>query len=106
MGQVRAQHWAGVIALGTSFLAASPALGEASCGPRAMVLAALADQFGESRRGYGLAGEAAVMEVFASDETGTWTITITTPDGVTCLAASGVGFETLAESLPPPGDPA
>jgi hypothetical protein len=106
MGQVRAKHWAGPLALGAGLLAAGPALSEASCGPRAMVLAALADRFGESRRGYGLAGEAAVMEVFASDETGTWTITITTPDGVTCLAASGVGFETLAESLPPPGDPA
>lgn len=45
-----------------------------------------------------------VVEVFASLETGTWTITITRPDGLTCLAASGEGFENLVEVLPPDGD--
>ena len=45
------------------------------------------------------------MEVFASPETGTWTITVTTAAGMTCLVASGQAFEELAESLPQ-GDPA
>lgn len=47
-----------------------------------------------------------VMETFASGETGSWTITVTTPNGMTCLVASGQAFETLAEALPQPGDDA
>ena len=48
----------------------------------------------------------AVVEVFASDETGTWTITVTTPNGMTCLVASGQSFEALAEALPAKGNDA
>ena len=35
----------------------------------------------------------AVVEVFASSDTGTWTITVTNASGVTCLVASGQAFE-------------
>jgi hypothetical protein len=49
----------------------------------------------------GLAGEAAVMELFASDATGTWSITMTLPDGRMCLMASGSGYE--AEASTPAG---
>jgi hypothetical protein len=48
----------------------------------------------------GLGANNAVVEVFASEETGTWTITVTMPSGLTCLVASGQSFETLAEALP------
>ena len=54
----------------------------------------------------GLGANNQVIEVFASSETGTWTITVTTPAGVTCLVASGQAFEELAEALPPPGNDA
>ena len=70
------------------------------CDARAVVTAFLADRFGESRRALGLAGEAAVMELFASDATGTWTITMTLPDGQMCLMASGAGYEAVTEGLP------
>ena len=43
-----------------------------------------------------------MVEVFASRDTGTWTITVTRPSGLTCLVASGQAFETLAEALPGP----
>ena len=77
----------------------------AQCGPRAVVVAQLAERYGESRRGMGLAGNAAIVEVFVS-ETATWTVTVTMPDGRTCLLASGTGWETLDEALPAKGDPA
>ena len=47
-----------------------------------------------------------MMEMFASSGTGTWTLTVTTPDGTTCLVASGTGFQALAEAVPLIGDPA
>ena len=47
-----------------------------------------------------------VMELFASADTGSWTITVTLPEGTTCLVASGQNFEPITEELPAKGDPA
>ncbi|SHJ42132.1 hypothetical protein SAMN05444404_2037 [Ruegeria lacuscaerulensis ITI-1157] len=72
-----------------------------NCAPRPDVLQRLAETYGETRRGIGMARQGTVMEVFASDETGTWTIIVTLPNGLTCLVAAGEAYETLAEALPP-----
>ncbi len=71
-----------------------------NCAPREAVVDRLASGYGESRQSMGLGANNSVVEVFASAETGTWTITVTTPNGVTCLVASGQAFEELAEALP------
>jgi hypothetical protein len=76
------------------------------CGPRAAVLAHLATKFSETRQSVGLAANNMVMEVHASLETGSWTITVTSADGTTCLVASGQGYEAVAEDLPAKGAPA
>lgn len=76
------------------------------CAPRDAVISLLSGKYGETRRGIGLAGNQAVMEVFAAATTGTWTITVTLPDGTTCLVATGEGFEAVVEALPAVGDPA
>jgi hypothetical protein len=77
-----------------------------NCGPRDHVVARLAESYGESRQSIGLGGENQVVEVFASLETGTWTITVTLPNGMTCLVASGQAFEAVAERLPAAGSDA
>ncbi|MCE8520708.1 hypothetical protein KBY24_05650 [Ruegeria pomeroyi] len=77
-----------------------------NCAPRQMVLDQLAQKYGEARRGIGLVQQGSVMEVFASDETGTWTITVTLPNGMTCMVASGQSYEALAEALPTSGNDA
>ena len=71
-----------------------------NCAPRDAVVERLAEGYGETRQSMGLGANNAVVEVFASEETGTWTITVTMPSGLTCLVASGQSFETLAEALP------
>ncbi|MEX0305826.1 MAG: hypothetical protein AB3N12_00435 [Ruegeria sp.] len=71
------------------------------CAPRDNVIKRLVENYGETRRGIGIARQGAIMELYASDNTGSWTITVTLPDGITCLVASGQAFETLAEALPP-----
>jgi arginine/lysine/ornithine decarboxylase len=78
----------------------------AQCGPRALVMAQLADRFGETRRSMGIAANNMVMEMFASEASQSWTITVTTPQGQTCLVASGQGFEAMVEELPAKGEPA
>nr|WP_254684998.1 hypothetical protein [Tateyamaria omphalii] len=77
-----------------------------NCGPRDIVVSRLAEGYGETRQSMGLGANNSVIEVFASDESGTWTITVTTPNGVTCLVASGQAFEALAEALPAKGSDA
>jgi hypothetical protein len=88
------------LGFGGVILATQIAHSNPQCDSRAAVTALLADRYGETRRAIGLAGDTAVMELFASDATGTWTITITLPDGKMCLMASGSGYETVTEGLP------
>lgn len=78
----------------------------ANCAPREIVVERLASKYGESRQSMGLGANNAVIEVFASLETGTWTITVTSVHGMTCLVASGQAFEELAEALPAKGNDA
>jgi len=91
------------LGFGGAILAAQIAHSSPQCGPHDEVTSLLAERYGETRRALGLAGETAVMELFASDTTGTWTITITTPDGQMCLMASGAGYEAKTEELPAAG---
>lgn len=78
----------------------------ANCAARSVVMTELSSKYRETRHAMGMAAKAAVMEIFASPDTGTWTMTVTTPDGTTCLIASGDHFEVLADLPPPKGDPA
>lgn len=87
-------------------LASTAAHAQQQCGEREKVVAHLTEKYGETRRGMGLAANNGVMEVFASDSSGTWTITVTMADGMTCLVASGQAFETVKEPLPAKGSPA
>ena len=92
--------------LGLMVLAADQlAAQQGNCAPRDVVLQRLAEGYGETRQAIGLGGNNAVVEVFAS-EVGSWTITVTLPNGVTCLIASGQAYEQLAEALPAKGDDA
>lgn len=74
-----------------------------NCAQREIVLDRLNDGFSETRQSIGMASSNAVVETFANLETGTWTITVTLPNGMTCLVASGEGFELLQEELTPAG---
>lgn len=76
------------------------------CAPRADVLAVLGGKYGEARRGVGIAGQNAMMELFVNETTGTWTMTATTPEGKTCLIASGSAFEPVTDPAPAKGSPA
>lgn len=89
--------------LGLAF-AAPAAHGETrSCAQREKVVARLAERFGETLQSIGLQSERGVVEVYASEATGTWTILLTGPDGAACLLAAGEAWETRLEA---PGAPA
>lgn len=93
-----------LIACGASALSCLPVQAQSSqCAPRDMVVQRLADAYGETQHSIGLAANNMVVEVFASDTSGSWTITVTGSDGVTCLVASGQAFEAISETAPKPG---
>ena len=91
-----------------AFLLTGPAIAQSGpkCAPREMVVDRLAKKFGETRQSIGLGANNAVVEVFASDTSGSWTITVTSASGMTCLVASGQAYETMAEALPAEGNDA
>lgn len=93
------------LSLSIVFLMVAPAAA-AQCARRDQVVERLERTYGEQRRGIGLAGDnRGVIEVFASDQTGTWTITITLPSGQSCLVASGQNWSPAPVPAKAQGDP-
>ncbi|MAS43852.1 MAG: hypothetical protein CML43_12135 [Rhodobacteraceae bacterium] len=81
--------------------------GGSMCGDRGKVVSRLAEKYGETRRGYGLQRGSAVVEVYASGDTGSWTILLSTPNGLACLLAAGQNWApTPEEAAAVLGDPA
>ena len=94
-----------ILGLAATLTMASAANAQAVCGQRTSILERLSSQYGETRRGMGLGANNGIVEVFASDETGTWTITVTMPDGRMCLVASGESYEDSMDPLKTSGIP-
>ena len=94
---------AGVMALGT-FLAAggAHASDERMCAKRDEITALLGDRYDEAPRAMGVSesGDAA-FELYLSP-TGTWTITMTTSNNLTCVMAAGKHWQqrgTVADAV-------
>lgn len=68
----------------------------ATCAARETVVDRLANAYGETVQSMGLGANNGIVEIFASTQTGTWTITVTMPNGMTCLVASGQAFEDIS----------
>ncbi|MEM6306584.1 MAG: hypothetical protein AAF701_01200 [Pseudomonadota bacterium] len=81
---------------------AAPGVGQPqNCAPRDSVLTRLSNDYGETRRSVAMGQNETVVEVFASDTTGSWSITVTLPNGLTCLVASGQAYEAV-QTAPKP----
>ncbi len=59
------------------------------------MVAALKKKYQEQRRGLGVAANYGVMEFFVSPK-GTWTVVMSTPNGMSCILAAGRDWEELA----------
>jgi len=92
----------GGLILATLWAAQSGAADVLACAERQVVIDRLESHFGETRQSIGLGRGDRVVELFASTETGSWTIIVTRPDGLTCLLATGEAFEDI---IVPQGDP-
>lgn len=77
-----------------------PASAQTACAPRGDIVEKLKDKYGEVQRGMGLGGTTAIVEIWSSEKTGTWTIVMTRPNGTTCILAAG---DNWSESPEEPG---
>lgn len=64
------------------------------CGERTTIMDHLEDGYSEKPVAMGLDAQGRVLEVLAAPS-GTWTMLVSTPGGLTCLIASGVAWEEL-----------
>jgi hypothetical protein len=72
----------------------------AACADRAQVVSRLEERYGETLQSMGLHQNNNLLEVYASAETGTWTILVTRPDGIACLIAAGQMWEATPVRAP------
>ncbi len=83
----------------------TPVQAQIACDTRDSIVETLGKVYGEVRRGRGMAGPLAIFEIWASEETGSWTILKTTPNGLTCIMAVGDGWHDDTGELTPSGSP-
>ena len=78
---------------------ATPAVAQSAvCGERSAIIDRLQSKYGETRLGLGVGRENGVVEIYTSETTGSWTILMTLPTGMTCLMAAGEAWEDVAEA--------
>ena len=79
--------------IASSMLAASASAGQMpACGERTQLVKAMNHIFDEKPRASGLMSSKELFEVFVAPN-GTWTILITNPQGISCIAAAGENWE-------------
>jgi hypothetical protein len=77
-----------------------------SCMVAEELAAHLEEKFDEVPVAQGVGDGGVLVTVFAAEATGTWTIALTEPSGVSCAVAAGNGFELMPGALALLGDPA
>ncbi len=66
----------------------------AQCGKTDKVVGVLGSKYAERVVGMGVVGTRGFMQLFVA-ETGTWTVLLTTPEGISCIIAAGDSYEAL-----------
>lgn len=124
MGRWTARHMLAAAALTAAALLSGPLEaraqtapgGPAACAPHGEMTMRLKEAFGETRVGLGLGGGApsaegpglatAVVELYASMQSGSWTVLVTRADGRACILAAGRDWLADAPDIALLGDPA
>lgn len=76
-----------------------------NCARTSDVYSILMTKYGEQRRGIGLLQEKFLVELWTNEETDTFTILVTRPDNISCIAIEGTGWAFRPEEIIPEGEP-
>jgi hypothetical protein len=86
------------LALSAGFtLAAFAASAQPQCNDRSHVLELLAKKYKEAPIAAGVTNSGGLVEVLSDGKGGTWTIIVTTPQGMSCLVAAGEGWRSMEQ---------
>lgn len=79
-----------------AILACSAASAQQQCAPREYVVDQLKNKYGETLQSVGMTAPDTFTEIWASSG-GSWTFTVTLPDGTMCVVASGEQFQRIPQ---------
>ncbi len=83
---------------------APPAMAQSgACMPRVALVQSLQSNYDERLTGGGLKNATQVVEVWSSDETGSFTVFVTRADGVACILATGQNWYNSLRPETPEG---
>lgn len=91
-----------VFVLNIAVVESETAQAEPQCNTRDSVIQQLADKYKESRVALGVTHNGGLIEILSTDTGKTWSIIITSPQGMSCLVAAGEGFKILDQTLRDP----
>jgi hypothetical protein len=87
-----------VIGLIPVILVSGQAAAQQACAPRDTIVSQIDQLYQEKQEAIGLATSGMLVEVFVSPE-GTWTILLSSPQGMSCIAAVGEGWERKPQAV-------
>jgi len=97
MNTLKSKYWlyalAGCFAFSASTVASPKPAAAAECGKHEKVIAFLGKKYKEQLQAMGMVSNKGFMQLFVA-ETGTWTVILTTPQGISCIVAAGDNYET------------
>jgi hypothetical protein len=88
-----------IAALTVSLVSTAAMAQSLPCDDRDKVLELLAKKYSETPVAAGVTSGGALLEVLTNSKSGTWSIIITSPQGMSCLTATGEGWRNM-EQIP------
>lgn len=80
-----------------ALLVCQSAAAQGACDRRERVLSLLAEKYQETPVAVGVTTQGSLVEVLSHDTGKTWTIVITSPQGISCLLLTGEGWKKLQQ---------
>ncbi len=81
------------------FLVSSAAVAQVPCAQRDEIVELFAVNFKEAPIASGASSNGSLIEVLSTHDGDTWTVIVTSPDGDSCLIASGQGWRAKPHEL-------
>lgn len=79
-------------------------LAQSNCGLRETIITYLQEKYSETLNIVMIGQKGEVYEIWANDESSTFTVLMNIPGGFTCVMASGDYYEEVNKDLQPTGD--
>jgi hypothetical protein len=87
------------LTMGLALAPAALAAQQSNCAPRDAVIERLTEKYAEQLTAGGLQSENTVLEVWTSENTGSFTVLLTYANGMTCIMASGHNWSSVAQVM-------